>query len=99
MCEKGIIRGSQILNITFMLNKTLRFAHSRLVNSITTPAKFIALACYGMVACQLHSQPAAFPNSQFWLTDGPVNAILATYGMVYIGCDFSYVGPHTGQLV
>jgi trimeric autotransporter adhesin len=83
-----------------MINKTLRFlfAHSRLVNPLATPTKFIALACYGMVACQLHGQPAAFPNLQFWLTDGPVNAILATNGMVYIGGDFSYVGPHTGPL-
>ena len=83
-----------------MITKTLRFlfVHSRLVNPLATPAKFIALACYGMVVYQLHGQPAPFPNSQFWFTDGPVNAILATNGMVYIGGDFSYVGPHTGPL-
>jgi trimeric autotransporter adhesin len=84
-----------------MTTKTRRFLFvcSRLVNPLAMPTKFIALVCYGMVACQLHGQPAAFPNPQFWLTDGPVNAILATNGMVYIGGDFSYVGPHTGPLV
>ena len=81
--------------------KTLRFLcrQPRQMNPMGIVANCVAIACYGLAISQLHGQPAAFPNSQFWLTDGPVNAILATNGVVYIGGDFSYVGPHTGPLV
>ena len=32
------------------------------------------------------------------MTDGPVNAIASTNGTVYLGGDFSYVGPRTGPM-
>ncbi|HEY3856795.1 MAG TPA: hypothetical protein VGO67_20615 [Verrucomicrobiae bacterium] len=35
-------------------------------------------------------------DPKFWFPAGPVNAILATNGAVYLGGDFAYVGPHTG---
>ena len=78
--------------------KTLRFLfrQPRQMNPLRIVAKCVALACYGLVISQSHGQPAAFPDSKFWITDGPVNVILATNGRVYIAGDFSYVGPRTG---
>src|SRR5258708_3843532 len=82
-----------------MITKSLRIllTLARLLKPLT-PAKFVGIACYSLVVSQLHSQPAALPDPKFWITDGPVNAILATNGTVYIGGDFSYVGPRTGPL-
>lgn len=34
---------------------------------------------------------------KFWRTDGPVLAILVTNDTAYIGGQFSYVGPDTGN--
>src|ERR1035438_8425857 len=78
--------------------KTLRFLflQPRQMNPLGIVAKCVAIACYGLIISQSHGQPAAFPDSKFWITDGPVNAILATNGRVYIAGDFSYVGPRTG---
>ena len=59
---------------------------------------YLAFACYGLLVSPLHGQPAALSDSKFWITDGPVNAILATNGTVYLGGDFSYVGPRTGPV-
>ncbi len=44
----------------------------------------------------LHGQPSPFPRDNFWITDGPVNAITIQNDTVYLGGDFSYVGPQTG---
>ncbi len=44
----------------------------------------------------LYSQPSPFPDSKFWIADGPVNAVLATNNTLYLGGDFFYVGPRTG---
>src|ERR1700709_109366 len=76
----------------------LLFPRFCISNLFRTCARFIAIIFYGTMALQLHSQPSSFTDSKFWLTDGPVNAILATNGTVYIGGDFSYVGPRTGPL-
>lgn len=69
------------------------------VNPFAMAARFIVLAGYSLAVSQLHAQPSAFPDSKFWITDGPVNAILSTNGTVYIGGDFSYVGPRSGPAV
>jgi len=74
------------------------FTHPRRMPPLARAAKFMALACSGLVVSQVHGQPAALSDSKFWITDGPVNAILATNGRVYIGGDFSYVGPRTGPV-
>lgn len=37
------------------------------------------------------------PDSRFYVTDGTVNATLIDGATVYIGGDFSYVGPNTGH--
>ena len=36
------------------------------------------------------------PREETWVTNGPVNAIACTTDTVYIGGEFSYVGPCTG---
>jgi trimeric autotransporter adhesin len=81
-----------------MITKTLcfLFRQPRQMNPLSIVVRCIVIACYGLVISQSHGQPAAFPDSKFWITDGPVNAILATNGRVYIAGDFSYVGPRTG---
>ena len=68
------------------------------IKSSARTGQVIGLVIYYIVVSQLHSQPAALPDPKFWITDGPVNAILATNGAVYIGGDFSYVGPRTGPV-
>ena len=72
--------------------------HARQINRFTIAGKLIAFACYCTFVSQLHSQPAALSDPKFWFPAGPVNAILATNNTVYIGGDFSYVGPHTGPV-
>jgi hypothetical protein len=72
--------------------------HARQINRFSTAGKLIAFACYCTVVSQLHSQPAALADPRFWFPAGQVNAILATNNTVYIGGNFSYVGPHTGPV-
>ena len=72
--------------------------HVLQLNRITTAGKLIAFACYCMAISQLHGQPAALSDPKFWFPAGQVNAILATNDTVYIGGDFSYVGPRTGPV-
>ena len=72
--------------------------HARQINRFTIAGKLVAFACYCTFVSQLHSQPAALSDPKFWFPAGPVNAILATNNTVYIGGDFSYVGPHTGPV-
>jgi trimeric autotransporter adhesin len=81
-----------------MFTKVLYFmrTHPRQLNPLAKAGKFFTFACYCLTVSQLHGQPAPLSDQRFWLTDGPVNAILATNGTVYIGGDFSYVGPRTG---
>lgn len=45
---------------------------------------------------QTQAQPSPAFDRKFWLTDGPVNSVLVTNGAIYVGGDFSYVGPRTG---
>lgn len=47
----------------------------------------------------IHSQAQPYsdqPRPDFWVTDGPVRAMAATNDTLYIGGDFSYIGPITG---
>jgi len=70
--------------------------HTRQIDRLITAGKLIAFACYCLAVSRLHGQPATFSDPKFWFPAGPVNAILVTNGTVYLGGDFSYVGPHTG---
>jgi trimeric autotransporter adhesin len=57
----------------------------------------LLLACCAAGA-RVHGQPAPLADPRFWMADGPINAIAATNGTVYLGGDFSYVGPRTGPI-
>ena len=72
--------------------------HTRQINRFATAGKLIAFACYCIAVSQLRGQPAALSDPKFWFPAGQVNAILATNDTVYIGGDFSYVGPRTGPV-
>lgn len=37
--------------------------------------------------------------AEWWLVDGPVNALLLTNRTAYLGGDFTYIGPRTGSAV
>jgi hypothetical protein len=42
--------------------------------------------------------PTNSPRPDFWDTDGVINAVVATNGVVYVGGDFSYVAPKGTKL-
>src|SRR5450631_3450022 len=83
-----------------MFSKIFQFllVHPRQMNPLATAGKLMAFVCYGAAVCQSHGQPAALSDQKFWFPAGPVNAILATNNTVYLGGDFSYVGPRTGPV-
>ena len=39
------------------------------------------------------SQLSTVPRDDFWITDGEVNALVVTNGLVYLGGNFHAVGP------
>ncbi|MBC8001874.1 MAG: hypothetical protein H7X97_04725, partial [Opitutaceae bacterium] len=43
------------------------------------------------------AQLSSTPQEKFWTTDGTVYSMLETNGVIYIGGDFSYVGPNNGS--
>jgi len=49
-------------------------------------------------ALHLEAQPSPTPDQKFWMPNGPINSIVATNNTVYLGGDFTYVGPHTGPI-
>ena len=54
---------------------------------------FFAIACVLVIPASVMAQELA---ADFWETDGPVHAIARSGGTVYIGGEFTYVGPATG---
>src|SRR5438034_9852659 len=46
---------------------------------------------------QVQAQPSSLPRQDFWVTDGVVNAILETNGVVYLGGEFKNVAPNGGR--
>lgn len=40
--------------------------------------------------------PPSLAREDFWITDGPVYAMVQTNGIIYLGGDFNYVGPNLG---
>lgn len=54
------------------------------------------LAIFLVAQAGLHAQPCPALDPKFWLTDGPVYSTLVANDSIYLGGDFSYVGPRTG---
>ena len=55
----------------------------------------LATACCTSLTVQ--AQPSTLPYADYWRTDGPIRAAAATNGILYIGGDFTYVGPASGS--
>jgi hypothetical protein len=70
------------------------------ISILSRPQSWILLYALLVWACPMATrvwgQPASFPSKNFWRTDGPVFKVLVTNETVYLGGDFSYVGPNTG---
>src|ERR1022692_4698811 len=101
LCNKSSkTRVKTLIQFIHMFFKILYFLRTqpRQMNPLAKAGKFIAFAFYCAVVSQLHGQPAAVLDQKFWMTDGPVNAMIVTNGTIYIGGDFSYVGPRTGPV-
>lgn len=63
-----------------------------------TPWRLAVLLGVG-IACLAHraqTQPSPTLDPKYWLTDGPVTSVLITNGAIYVGGEFSYLGPRTG---
>lgn len=57
----------------------------------------VAATAIGLIyPCPSTAQPASEPLRHFWRTDGPVNTVLVHSNRVYLGGQFTYVGPWTG---
>ena len=50
----------------------------------------------GLVSPLLAQPLSSVPRQDVWVTDGTVNAVAVTNDSVFIGGDFTYVGPWTG---
>lgn len=59
---------------------------------------WFSLLIIGAGVMRVGAQPSAIPDQKFWMPNGPINAILATSNTVYLGGDFSYIGPRTGPM-
>ena len=69
------------------------------MNLLSPLGKLFGFICLGLSISPLWGQPVSTPEPRFWMPNGPINAILVTNDTVYIGGDFSYVGPRTGPAV
>lgn len=57
-----------------------------------------AVVVLHLLVTVVHAQPLSeTPRQDFWVTDGPVLAMVATNDTLYIGGEFTYVGPPTGH--
>ena len=56
----------------------------------------LAAGAIGLVCPSRTQAQSDIPREETWVTDGPVHAIARTTDTVYIGGDFSYMGPYTG---
>jgi trimeric autotransporter adhesin len=59
-------------------------------------AAVIALAVWTIVGAQAFAVLSDAPRGDMWETNGGVRALARTTDTLYIGGEFTYVGPHTG---
>ena len=65
-------------------------------DNIMRTAKVVLLICVYCTTA-VFSQISSTPRPQMWVTNGPVYAIAATADKVYIGGNFTSVGPSDGS--
>jgi len=74
-------------SVCSVLGKLNRF-NSKMITSLSFLIVAVIIGATGVLA-----QPPDTPNPNTWVTDGRVYSITASGSTVYIGGDFSYVGP------
>ncbi len=57
---------------------------------------WLAVLASDLAPTDLQAQPSSLPLPHLWRTDGPVRALTVISNTVYLGGDFTYVGPATG---
>ncbi len=72
--------------------KKSRFACRR--SSFLVWSSLLAAAAVSIVS--VRAQPVASPDHKFWIPNGTINTVLAVSNTVYLGGEFSYLGPRTG---
>jgi len=60
--------------------------------------QFLSILVIGLSQSFSWAQPSVVPTQRFWRTDGPVHSMVLQSNTLYLGGDFSYVGPATGGL-
>lgn len=63
---------------------------------MTTSRLASFLACIALATCRVHPANAQVVDPNFWIADGAVRAWARVSDTLYIGGDFTYVGPPTG---
>jgi trimeric autotransporter adhesin len=60
-------------------------------------SRFLVTAgCVLLFLDSARAQPSLTPDGRFWRPDGPVHALLVHEDAIYLGGNFSYVGPANG---
>ncbi len=62
-------------------------------NGLATIIALSSAASFLAFRSSAFGQLSAVPRDDFWITDGEVNALLVTNGVVYVGGNFQNVGP------
>ncbi|MBI3414120.1 MAG: hypothetical protein HY043_02180 [Verrucomicrobia bacterium] len=57
---------------------------------------YLAAIAVWVPAAFLFGQPSVAPRESFWITDGVVQSVVETGGVVYVGGAFAHTGPLTG---
>jgi len=74
-----------------------RLLNNHLAASGKAMAHFVRLQFLLLLSTSLTlAQPSSVPRDDFWVPDGPVNAVVETNGVIYIGGLFGYVSPNSG---
>src|SRR6185503_14565209 len=61
--------------------------------SAVSPFRLLNWLAMLWLASNSLAHPTSVPRDDFWVPDGPVNAIVETNGVIYIGGLFDYISP------
>jgi hypothetical protein len=66
------------------------------VGQVGNLSYFLLAVCVFLFAPTFARAQSSTPREETWVTNGKVSAIVRTANTVYIGGEFTYVGPCTG---
>ena len=66
------------------------------VGQVGNLSYFVLAVCVFLFAPPFARAQSSTPREETWVTNGKVSAIVRTANSVYIGGEFTYVGPCTG---